>query len=315
MEKVVILGSGPAGLTAAIYAARAKLSPLVVDGLQPGGQLMITTEVENYPGFPEGVTGPDLMELLRKQAERFETRFVNGQVADVDFSGKTQKITVEGGEVIEAQALIIATGASAKWLGLESEQKLQGAGVSACATCDGFFFADKEVAVVGGGDTAMEEATYLTHHASKVTVIHRRDELRASKYMQEAAFKNEKIEFAWNSVVDEVLDVEQGRVTGVVLRDVNTDERSTLPVDGLFLAIGHVPNTAPFAGKLDMTPEGYLITNPRTTHTSIPGVFAAGDVADARYRQGVSAAGTGCMAAIDAERFLGGEPPDLNRDV
>ncbi len=315
MEKVVILGSGPAGLTAAIYAARAKLNPLLVDGLQPGGQLMITTEVENFPGFPEGVTGPDLMDLLRKQAGRFDTRFVNGQVIDVDFSGDTRKITVEGGEVIEAQAVIIATGASAKWLGLESEQKLQGAGVSACATCDGFFFTGKEIAVVGGGDTAMEEATYLTHHASKVTVIHRRDELRASKYMQESAIKNEKIEFAWNSVVDEVLDVEQGRVTGVVLRDVNTDERSTLPVEGLFIAIGHSPNTAPFVGKLDMNAEGYLITSPRTTHTSVPGVFAAGDVADARYRQGVSAAGTGCMAAIDVERFLNGEPPDLNRDV
>jgi thioredoxin reductase (NADPH) len=314
-EKVVILGSGPAGLTAAIYAARAKLGPLVIDGLQPGGQLMITTEVDNYPGFPEGVSGPELMERLRKQAERFDTRFKPGQVSGVDFSGGSHKIMLEGGEVIDTRTVIVATGASARWLGLESEQKLQGAGVSACATCDGFFFSGKEIAVVGGGDTAMEEATYLTHHASKVTVIHRRNELRASKYMQEAALKNQKIEFVWNSVVEEVLDVEQGRVTGVVLRDVMTDEKRTLPIEGLFIAIGHVPNTVPFVGTLDMGKEGYLITNPGTTHTSVAGVFAAGDVADARYRQGVSAAGTGCMAAIDAERYLGGEPPDLNRAV
>lgn len=315
MEKVVILGSGPAGLTAAIYAARAKLNPLVIDGLQPGGQLMITTEVENYPGFPEGVTGPDLMELLRKQAARFDTRFKDGQVTGVEFAEKAHKIRVEGGEVVEAETVIIATGASARWLGLESETKLQGAGVSACATCDGFFFTGKEIAVVGGGDTAMEEATYLTHHASKVTVIHRREELRASKHMQDAALANEKIEFAWNSAVQDVLDVEQGRVTGVVLRDVKSGELRTLEVEGLFIAIGHVPNTDPFKGKMDLDETGYIITDPRTTRTSVPGVFAAGDVADARYRQGVSAAGTGCMAAIDAERYLGGEPPDLNREV
>ncbi len=315
MEKVVILGSGPAGLTAAIYAARGKLDPVVVEGTQPGGQLMITTEVENYPGFPEGVTGPELMDLFRKQAARFDTRFETGDVVDVDLSRPPFKVRLEGDRQLETRSLIIATGASAKWLGLESEKRLRGAGVSACATCDGFFFAGKEVVVVGGGDTAMEEATYLTHHANKVTVVHRRDELRASKYMQEAALRNEKIDFIWDTVVEEVLDVEQGRVTGVRLRNVKSGEERIFPCDGFFLAIGHKPNTDPFVGKLDTDATGYIITNPRTTQTSVAGVFAAGDVADSRYRQGVSAAGTGCMAAIDAERFLGGEPPDLNREV
>jgi len=315
MEKVVILGSGPAGLTAAIYTARAKLNPLVVEGAQPGGQLMITTEVENFPGFPEGVQGPELMDRLHKQAERFATRFVDSNVVGADLSVRPLKLSLENGETIAAETLIIATGASAKWLGLESETKLRGAGVSACATCDGFFFTGKEVVVIGGGDTAMEEANYLTHHASKVTVVHRRDELRASLYMQEAARRNPKVAFVWDSVVTEVLDVAQNRVTGVRLRNVKTGQESVYPCDGLFLAIGHKPNTEPFVGKLDLDSAGYIITAPRTTQTSVPGVFAAGDVADARYRQGVSAAGTGCMAAIDAERFLSGEPPDLHRKV
>ncbi len=315
MERVVILGSGPAGLTAATYAARAKLEPLLVDGLQPGGQLMITTEVENFPGFPDGVQGPELMSLLRRQAERFGTRIIDGSVVDVDLAGRPLKVRLESGETIESATLIVATGASAKWLGLESETRLRGAGVSACATCDGFFFAGKEVVVVGGGDTAMEEANYLTHHASKVTIVHRRDEFRASRYMQEAVRHNPKVAIIWDSVVSEVLDVEAGHVTGVRLRNVETDAESIYPCDGLFLAIGHQPNTEPFRGKLDLDSAGYIITMPRTTQTNVPGVFAAGDVADSRYRQGVSAAGTGCMAAIDAERFLAGEPPDLHRKV
>jgi thioredoxin reductase (NADPH) len=315
MEKVVILGSGPAGLTAAIYAARAKLSPVVVDGMQPGGQLMITTEVENFPGFPDGVQGPELMSLLRRQAERFETRFVEDNVVGADVAGRPLKIHLESGETIETASLIVATGASAMWLGLESETRLRGAGVSACATCDGFFFAGKEVVVIGGGDTAMEEANYLTHHAAKVTIVHRRGELRASKYMQDAVRGNPRVAFIWDSVVTEVLDVAAGHVTGVRLRHVKTGAESVYPCDGLFLAIGHRPNTEPLRGKLDLDAAGYIITAPRTTQTSAPGVFAAGDVADSRYRQGVSAAGTGCMAAIDVERFLAGEPPDLHRKV
>ena len=315
MEKVVILGSGPAGLTAAIYTARAQLNPLVVEGSNPGGQLMITTDVENYPGFPEGVTGPDLMDLLKRQAARFETRFEQGDLVDVDFSARPFKLMLEGKRTLECETLIIATGASAKWLGLESETKLRGAGVSACATCDAFFFQDKDVVVVGGGDTAMEEATYLTHTCKRVTVVHRRNELRASQYMQDAAQANEKIDFIWDSVIEEILDVEAGHVTGVKLRNVKTGAESVFSCDGVFMGIGHEPNTKPFQGKLDLDAAGYIITAPRTTATSVIGVFAAGDVADARYRQGVSASGTGCMAAIDAERFLGGEPPDVNRDV
>lgn len=317
MEQVVILGSGPAGLTAAIYAARAFLKPLVIDGLTPGGQLMITTDVENFPGFPDPVTGPDLMERMRKQAERFETRFKDGIVTGIDSSKQPFTISLESGETVETQTIIIATGASARWMGLESETALRGAGVSACATCDGFFFTDKEVLVVGGGDTAMEEASYLTHHCSKVTVIHRRQELRASQAMQDRARSNEKIHFIWDSVIEEIKDVEAGRVTGAVLRNIVTDEISEVACDGIFMAIGHLPNTQFLQGtemvKLDE--HKFIVKHPYTTETSVAGIFVAGDVADNRYRQGVSAAGTGCMAAIDAERFLGGEPPSIERDV
>ncbi len=313
MEKVVILGSGPAGLTSAIYTARAHLDPLVIDGITPGGQLMITTDVENFPGFPEGVTGPDLMEKLRKQAERFGTKFKDGIVTNLDASSRPFKLTLESGEIISCEALIVATGASARWLNLESETALRGAGVSACATCDGFFFQDKEVLVVGGGDTAMEEATYLTHYCSKVTVIHRRDELRASQSMIDRAKANEKIHFIWDSVIEEVKDVEAGRVTGAILCNVKTDEKTEVPCDGVFLAIGHVPNTDFLKGLIDLDENGFINKKPYTTETSLPGIFAAGDVADTRYRQGISAAGSGCMAAIDTERFLGGEPPAIER--
>jgi thioredoxin reductase (NADPH) len=307
VEKVVVLGTGPAGLTAAIYLARAQLAPLVVDGAEPGGQLMITSEVENFPGFPEGIVGPELMDRFRRQAERFGARFQSGRVTAADLLAKPIRLTLEEGGSLECEALVIATGASARWLGLESERALRGSGVSACATCDGFFFQGKEVVVVGGGDTALEDAFYLTHFASRVTLVHRRDELRGSRYMQERARQNEKIGFVWDSVVEEVRDVARNQVTGVVLRNVKTGALSEFPCEGLFVAIGHTPNTGIFTGQLDMTATGYLITGPCTTRTKIPGVFAAGDVADARYRQAVSAAGSGCMAAIDAERWLGGE--------
>jgi len=315
MEKVVILGSGPAGLTAAIYASRAKLEPLVIDGITPGGQLMITTEVDNYPGFPEGVTGPDLMDKFRKQAERFGTRYKDGIVTGLDTSQRPFRLTLESGETIDCETLIVASGASARWLGLDSETELRGAGVSACATCDGFFFQDKEVLVIGGGDTAMEEATYLTHFCTKVTVIHRRDELRASQAMIDQAKANEKIHFIWDSVVEEIKDVDAGRVTGAILRNIKTEETSEVSCDGVFLAIGHIPNTSFLKGLLDLDENGYIIKKPFTTETSVPGIFVAGDVADIRYRQGISAAGTGCMAAIDAERFIGGEPPAIEREV
>ena len=303
-HRVVILGSGPAGLTAAIYAARANLKPLVVAGNEPGGQLTITTEVENYPGYADGVQGPEMMEHFRKQAERFDTQFKTGNVAEVELSQRPFTLRLESGDVLTCDALIVSTGASARWLGLDSETRLRNRGVSACATCDGFFFREKPLAVIGGGDTAIEEASFLTNFATKVTVVHRRDELRASKVMQQRAFKNDKIEFLWNSVVTEVLGAEDTGVTGVKVRNVESGEESTLAVDGMFVAIGHVPNTQIFQGKLDMDELGYIKVTPGSTHSSVEGVFVSGDAADPVYRQAVTAAGTGCMAAIDAERWL-----------
>ncbi len=301
-QKVIILGSGPAGLTAALYSARANLHPLVIEGAEAGGQLTLTTMVENYPGFPDGLLGPDLIQVMRQQAERFGTKFLKGDATAVDLRRRPFTITVEE-ETIQTSALIIATGASAILLGLESERKLLGHGVSTCATCDGFFFRDQRVAVVGGGDSAMEEATFLTKFATKVTVIHRRDKLRASKIMQERAFKNPKIDFLWNRTVEEILDPSQGKVTGIRTRTNGSTAAETLACDGVFIAIGHSPNTKLFAGQLEMDERGYLITH-RGTMSSVPGVFAAGDVQDHVYRQAVTAAGSGCMAAMDAERYL-----------
>ena len=304
-ENVIIIGTGPAGYTAALYAARAELAPLVVDGIQPGGQLTTTTDVENYPGFPEGLQGPEMMDLFRKQAERFGTRFQTGTVTGVDFSKRPFRLTVDEKEELLADAVIIATGASAKYLGLESEQKLLGYGVSACATCDGFFYRGKEVVVIGGGDTAMEEATFLTRFATKVTLIHRRNEFRASKIMQKRTLENPKIEVLWDSVVVDVKgDAQAGGVTGVTVENVKSKERNDLPCHGVFVAIGHKPNTEPFKGTLETDELGYLKVIPGTTRTSIEGVFAAGDVTDRVYRQAITAAGSGCMAAIDAERWL-----------
>jgi thioredoxin reductase (NADPH) len=297
---VIIIGSGPAGYTSAIYAARANLSVLMLQGYQVGGQLMLTSDVENYPGFEEGILGPPMMEKFEAQARRFGTELIPEDVISVDFSKRPFKVTTDSDEY-QARAVIISTGASAKWLGLPSEQRLQGRGVSACATCDGFFFKNKDVAVIGGGDTAMEEAIFLTRYTNHVTVIHRRDALRASKIMQDRAFKNPKISFIWNTEVTEVLG--EHEVTGLRLHNVKTDEESTLPVQGFFLAIGHQPNTDLFKGIIDMDKVGYIVPV-EYTMTNIPGVFAAGDVTDHRYRQAVTAAGDGCRAAIDAERWL-----------
>ena len=302
MRDVMILGSGPAGLTAALYAARASLKPLLIEGLESGGQLMLTTAVENYPGFRDGIMGPELMQAMRGQAERFGTEFVRGDVVSVDLSGPPFTVSTAD-TTYQARALIIATGASARLLGLASERQLMGHGVSTCATCDGYFFREKPIVVVGGGDTAMEEAIFLTKFASHVTVVHRRDQLRASQIMQEKAFANPKISFEWNSVLEEVADTERGVVTGVTLRNVGSGERTSLEVDGVFIAIGHDPNTKLFAGQIELDANGYIVPQ-GGARTSVPGVFAAGDVQDHTYRQAVTAAGSGCMAAIDAERYL-----------
>jgi thioredoxin reductase (NADPH) len=304
-SKVLILGSGPAGLTAAIYAARANLQPILVAGLQPGGQMTITSDVENYPGFSKVIQGPWLMEEMQKQAEHVGTRFMHDTITAVDLSKRPFVAKGDSGDTYAGDTLIIATGAQARWLGLPGEQQFKGFGVSACATCDGFFFRGKTVAVVGGGNTAVEEAIYLTNHATKVTVIHRRDSFRAEKIMQDRLFANPKIEVIWDSIVEDV----QGKdnppeVTSVTLRNVKTGAISKLPIDGLFVAIGHSPNTALFKDALDSDAEGYLITKPDSTATNIPGVFAAGDVQDKIFRQAVTAAGTGCMAAIEADKFL-----------
>lgn len=305
---MVIIGSGPAGYTAGIYTARALLNPVIIAGIQPGGQLMLTTEVENFPGFPDGVMGPDLMDYMRRQAERFGAEIIYENVVDIELGNPVErvpfKVKTDGGREFLTWSIIVATGASAKMLGLESEKKLVGRGVSTCATCDGAFFRNKRVVVVGGGDSAMEEALFLTRFASEVKIIHRRDKLRASKIMQERAFKNPKISFIWNSVVEDILDVEKGRVVGVVLRNVITGEKSFLETDGVFIAIGHKPNTEFLKGKVEMDENGYIITKDKTTETSVPGIFAAGDVQDHRYRQAITAAGSGCMAALDAQRFL-----------
>jgi thioredoxin reductase (NADPH) len=307
VHDVVIIGSGPAGLTAAVYAARANLQPLLIEGVieggPTGGQLTLTTDVENYPGFPDGITGPELILGMRAQAERFGTHFITEDVTEVDLGGSLKTLTTASGKTITARSLIIATGAKPRRLEVPGETELWGSGVSACATCDGFFFKERHVVIVGGGDTAMEEAIFLTKFASKVSVIHRRDALRASKIMQERAFKNDRIEFVWNAEIAEVHGAD-GQVSGLTLRDTTSGDTRDFPCEGLFLAIGHIPNTWLFEGVLDTDDEGYLIVEQPSTRTNVPGVFACGDVMDHEYRQAVTAAGTGCRAAIDAERWL-----------
>jgi thioredoxin reductase (NADPH) len=300
-RKVVIVGSGPAGLTAATYAARGNLEPIVIEGIAAGGQLMLTNDIENFPGFPDAITGPELMTKMREQAARFGAEYVTADADRVDFSERPFGVWV-GDDEYRADALIVSTGAKARMLGLPSEEALLGKGVSTCATCDGFFYREKPLAIVGGGDSAMEEATFLTKFATKVTVVHRRDELRASKIMQERAFANPKIDFKWNTVVDHV--VGNGSVEALELSDTVTGEKSRLEVDGLFIAIGHDPNTGLFPGQLDLDDEGYILTEPNSTRTSVDGVFAAGDVQDHTFRQAITAAGSGCMAAMEAERYL-----------
>ncbi len=306
MEEIIIIGSGPAGLTAALYAARANLRPLVIEGVDAGGQLMLTTMVENWPGYRDGIMGPALMAELRAQAERFGARIVTGHVKRVDLA-MDPYVVESGGETYQARALVVSTGASARLIGLPSERTLMGHGVSTCATCDGYFFKEKPIVVVGGGDSAMEEAIFLTKFASKVTVVHRRDKLRASKIMQDKAMANPKIAFEWDSVVEEIKEVGKGEVTAIVLRNTKTAVTKELPVEGVFVAIGHTPNTELFKGQIDMDTNGYIVTS-QGTRTSRPGVFACGDVQDPIYRQAVTAAGSGCMAAIDAERYLEGLP-------
>jgi len=306
--KCLIIGSGPAGYTAAIYAARADLKPIIYEGLQPGGQLTTTTEVDNFPGYPDGIDGPAMMEDMKKQAARFGTDVRWGMVTEVDTTKRPFKVKVDDGKEIEAETVIISTGATAKYLGLESEERFKGGGVSACATCDGFFYKDKDVAVVGGGDTAAEEATYLANMCRKVYLIHRRDELRASKAMQKRVFNTPNIEMLWDTEVKEIVGVEEGftkALNGVIVFNNKTGEERRLDIEGFFVAIGHVPNTDLFKGKLKMDETGYLITKPDSTTTSIPGIFAAGDVQDKHFRQAITAAGTGCMAAMESERFLG----------
>ena len=310
-QQVVIIGSGPAGLTAALYAARANLKPLLIAGLDAGGQLMLTTMVDNWPGFRDGIMGPDLMVEMRAQAVRFGTEILEGNITTVDLGQRPFTLLMRDGRRITTGALVIATGATARWLEIGSDRKLSGHGVSTCATCDGYFFKGKPIVVVGGGDSALEEATYLTKFASKVTVVHRRDALRASKIMQDKAFANSKIDFIWDSEIAEIKDVEKGEVTGVVVRNLKTSQLSDLPLDGVFIAIGHTPNTSLFEGQIELDANGYIVTHDGT-RTNVPGVFAAGDVQDHVYRQAVTAAGSGCMAAIDAERYLEGLPEEIS---
>jgi thioredoxin reductase (NADPH) len=311
-RQVVIIGSGPAGLTAALYTARANLNPLLIEGIEAGGQLMLTTMVENWPGFRDGIMGPDLMSAMREQAQRFGAQILEGNVTAVNLRERPFRIALADGKAITTDSLIIATGASARWLEIGSDRRLSGHGVSTCATCDGYFFRGKPIAVIGGGDSAMEEAIYLTRFASKVTVIHRRDSLRASKIMQDKAFANAKIDFIWDSEIVEVKDVSRNEVTSVVVRNLKTGKLTDVPLDGVFIAIGHTPNTELFKGQIELDANGYIVTRDGS-HTNVPGVFAAGDVQDHIYRQAVTAAGSGCMAAIDAEHYLDNIPEDASK--